>query len=203
MTDNNDTTLQSYEDHLQDYIASNVKPPGSGYTAWMDTVLGRIPKDGRVLELGSGDGRDAAYITSRGYALITTDAADGFVNLLKQKGFEAHKLNVLTDSFTNNFGADFDLVFANAVFLHFTPEQLQRVLRQAHGCLKQGGILAFSVKQGRGSEWSSNFLGAPRYFQFWQRPGLEKLVTAAGFTVQETTERQGSQAIWLHVTARK
>jgi SAM-dependent methyltransferase len=109
-------------------------------------------------------------------------------------------LNALQDE----FGHDYDALYANAVFLHFRPEQFQVVLRKSFDCLKPGGILAFSVKRGEGDGWSDHNLGAPRYFHYWQMSDLQEAVKAADFKIVELSERAGSgDNYWLQIIARK
>jgi len=164
---------------------------------WVDKVLGFVPEYGRVLELGSGYGRDAAYMESRGFEVLRTDAAKGFVDLLRSQGHRAEKLNALTD----NFGQSYDLVFAHAVFLHFKPDELKLVLKKVFDCLKPDGLLAFSVKEGEGDGWVDDYLGGPRYFYFWQAPELEKITSECGFSIIDITKRTGTRDNkWLHVS---
>jgi SAM-dependent methyltransferase len=198
MNDDNDKTLESYEGHVQDYVAANKPVTEGDLKAWIDRALSFAAKGATILELGSAYGRDATYIESLGYKVIRTDAVQGFVNLLRAGGHEARKLNVLTD----DFGKGYDMVFANAVLLHFSPEQFRQVLIKARNCLKPGGVLAFSVKKGNGDEWSSHNLGAPRYFHFWQQEALQSIVQDTGFKVEEISERK-SNFEWLQVIARK
>lgn len=197
--DDNDKTLQSYQDHIQGYVKVNKSVPDGEYRAWIDQAMGRIPKKGKILELGSAYGRDAAYIQSLGYHIEATDAVPGFVELLRKKGFDARKLNALTDE----FGSEYDMVFANAVFLHFTPEQFAIVLQKIKNCLKSGGILAFSVKKGSGAIWSIEYLDAPRYFYFWEQPELQNILEANELAIIKMIERIGSKAEWIHVIAKR
>src|ERR1039458_4299559 len=99
MNDDNDKTLQSYSDHVQDYVAGTPQDVSSDLREWIDQALALIPAGGTILELGSGPGRDATYIKSKGYKIIATDAVPGFVDLLLKAGHEARLLNVLTDDF--------------------------------------------------------------------------------------------------------
>ena len=197
MNDDNDKTLQAYEDHLDDYVAANKLVPVGEYKDWINRTLALVPKEGIILELGSGDGRDATFIQGLGYHIVPTDAAQSFVNLLNEKGFKAQKLNALTD----DYGSNYDMVFANAVFLHFTPGQFKEVLSKVKKSLKPGGVLAFSVKKGKGSHWSTKYLEAPRFFQFWEQPELQNMLEAEDFTITEMSERTGSKATWLHAIA--
>jgi SAM-dependent methyltransferase len=199
VTSDNDQTLEAYNDHVQDYVAANESTMSDSRKVIVKKVLALVPKGSQVLEIGSGFGRDADYIESLGYKVERTDAVEGFVELLKNQGHEVRKLNALTD----DFGNDFDLVYAQAVFLHFNPEQMKQVLKKSFNSLKPGGILAFSVKEGQGESWPNDYLGVPRYYCYWQEPALQKITESAGFSAVEIAKRQGIRDPWLHVTAKK
>ncbi|MBS0654127.1 MAG: methyltransferase domain-containing protein, partial [Verrucomicrobia bacterium] len=92
--------------------------------------------------------------------------------------------NVLTDPFPSTY----DLIFANAVFHHMDRDELRVILKKVHRSLKDQGILSFSVKFGEGEEWSDEKVGSPRYFCYWNREELYKLVEEAGFHIVGTSE---------------
>jgi 2-polyprenyl-3-methyl-5-hydroxy-6-metoxy-1,4-benzoquinol methylase len=195
----NDRTLQTYNDHIAEYVSGTPQTIYSSLKNWMDKALRLIPKGGAILELGSGFGRDATYMKSLGYHVTATDAAQGFIDLLQKAGHEARMLNALTDDFGNGY----DMVFAHAVLLHFTPEQTDLVIKKAFESLKSDGILAFSLKQGSGSKWTDEKLGSPRRFYYWQKPALEKLLEATAFSDFAITEGKSKNADWLYVIAKK
>ena len=199
MSGSNDETLKSYEHHVQRYIDGTSQSVFGAAKAWIDAALSGVPPQATLIELGSAFGRDAAYIASQGYVVECTDAVQGFVLDLRARGFDARQFNVLTDDLSGAY----DLIFANAVLLHFTRAEFSVVLKKLFSSLKAGGRFAFSLKQGRGEGWSSEKLGAPRYFCYWERESLEPLLAEAGFArwtiTQVTTER--AHAEWLFVTA--
>ncbi len=199
MNSDNDKTLQAYNANIQDYVAANRQVVEGGMKVWLDNVLKLVPEGGRILEIGSGYGRDAAYMETLGYDVLRTDAAEGFVDLLKSQGHKAEKLNALTD----DFGSSYDLVFAHAVFLHFKPEELKLVLHKCFDCLKPGAVLAFSVKEGEGDGYPDDYLGGSRYFRFWKKPELQEVTEATGFSSVEITERQGTRDAMLQVIAKR
>jgi SAM-dependent methyltransferase len=166
-------------------------------------VLGvaRNAPDGIVLEVGSGTGRDAEALESLGRRVRRTDATRAFVDMQRAEGHEADVLDVLGDALVDDEHGPYAAVFANAVFLHFTPDELQLVLAKVRGALGPGGVLGFSVKVGDGSEWSEHKLGLPRFFQYWRREPLRALVEAAGFRVVELREEPGANWDWLIVLA--
>lgn len=201
LASDNSVTLLSYKTKLQEYISSTPAIINDAELPWIDRSLGLIPRDGKILELGSGFGRNAAHIRDQGYDITCTDAVAEFVSLLQDKGFDARPLDALTD----DFGTGYDLLFANGVLMHFTHDETRAVLGKAYACLNDGGVLAFSVKQGDGSAWSEEKLGAPRYFRYWQPGEIKQLVTSQGFAWVDMLEGQTSlrNASWLYVIARK
>jgi len=196
MDDSNQQTLGAYEAHVQAYIDGTPQTVDGHVKTWIDESLGYLPAGASVLELGSAFGRDADYIEAAGYAIQRTDATKAFVDLLQERGHQARLLNALTDP----WGGPYDMVFADAVLLHFTVEQFNLALTKARASLQPQGILAFTVKQGEGSEWSDAKLGAPRFFQYWQAPALRQALETAGFTVLKLEADLSNK--WWQVIAR-
>jgi SAM-dependent methyltransferase len=193
--DPNDVTLDTYEAGAADYAARSADP-GPPVIAFLD-MLAELVGSGCVLELGSGPGRDADYLEGRGLRVIRTDGAASFVEMMRRKGHDAHRLDLRTDA----FGGPHDAVLADAVLLHLTPDQLEVVLRRLRAAVRDGGLLAFTVKQGTGAGWSMEKLGRPRYFAYWQEHALRRVLARAGWAVcslEHSTEPAGN---WLQVIA--
>jgi len=200
MTDSNHQTIQSYEAHVQEYINGTPQDVSGVVKEWLDEAIANLPKDARILEFGSAFGRDATYLQNLGYKVECTDATQAFVDLLNQKGFNARRLNAITD----DLGGQYDFVLANAVLLHFTRDETKQVLQKVFDALNPGGTFAFTLKQGEGEKWSEDKLGAPRYFCFWTEDQIRQLVEATGFTdVKVTGDKATANATWLQVIARK
>jgi SAM-dependent methyltransferase len=200
MAGSNEETLKSYEARVQAYVEGTAAAVAGAAKDWMDALLADLPIDARVFELGAAFGRDAEYIRSKGFRIACADAVPGFVAILRAKGFSAHVFNVLTDPLDETF----DLIFANAVLLHFTADEFAAALAKLRGALAPGGRLAFSLKKGRGEEWSEAKLGAPRFFRYWLAEDLPPFLRAAGFVSWDIGEARTARAHadWLFVTAR-
>lgn len=177
MSQENSTTIQSYEQHLQDYINGTPAQASDVVKAWIDRSINGLPQDAAILELGSAFGRDAAYMQSKGHTVQCTDAVTGFVDHLNKSGFSARHFNAITDKLVGPY----DLLFANAVLLHFTRSETEQVLVKIYNALKENGRFAFTVKQGHGESWSEAKINAPRYFCYWQADDLNALLTKIGF----------------------
>src|SRR4051812_23652083 len=76
---NNDQTIQAYNDNAEAYIDSMSPDIQGDVKTWIDRALKLLPKGSEIIELGSGAGREADYIETRGYKVIRTEAAPRFV----------------------------------------------------------------------------------------------------------------------------
>jgi SAM-dependent methyltransferase len=198
----NATTLHSYQQKAQIYVETTPHAIEGTHKEWTDKSLALIPKNGKILEIGSGFGRDAEYIRSQGFAIECSDAVPNFIKILKEKGFTARTLNLLKDPINGTY----DMVLANAVLLHFTPKETAHILQKVRAALKDGGIFALRVKKGDGAAWSNEKIGEPRYFYYWQPEELKATLTECNFDwldVIEGTTTLGSITDWLCVITRK
>jgi len=200
MSETNSTTLLAYEQRAQAYIDGTSHELAPATRDWIDAAIHGLPNDARILEIGSGFGRDAAYVIASGYRVECSDAAESFVRQLQSRGFAARKLNLLTHA----IGGGYDLILGNAVLLHFTSAEFSFALEKLRTALADGGRLAISLKNGEGEEWSVSKIGAPRFFHYWRALSLRQALEAANFhdisIVEATTDR--AHADWLYAIAR-
>lgn len=199
MNGSNNETLRSYEERVQEYIEGTSQAVTGAAKNWIDTALSDLPAKARLVELGSAFGRDAAYITAKGFEVECTDAVPGFVSQLQTRGFKARQFNAITDE----LGDQYDLILANAVMLHFTRDEFPFVLKKLFRSLKHGGRFAFSLKRGQGEAWSREKIGAPRFFCYWEREDLAPLLSDAGFArwIIDEVQTERTHAQWLFIIA--
>ena len=112
-------------------------------------------------------------------------------------------LNALTD----DLGTGHGLIFADAVFLHFNPDEMKLVLRKVFEALRLNGKLAFSLKRGNGEELTDQKLGAMRYFKYWEPDVIKAELETAGFSdiqIEIAEDYCGPQKPnWLMIIATK
>jgi SAM-dependent methyltransferase len=188
---NNSKTLAAYERNIGKFIERTPKNTIGETKIWLDSLIKKVTPDSNIFEVGSGFGRDAEYMTARGLTIHCSDGAAGFVNVLRQKGLDAQQFNAFTDDFTDKY----DLIFADAVFEHFTAAQLSVVLKKIFDATVTGGSLGFSVRRGDGEYWSTEKLGEKRYFCLWQPNELSELLSKVGYSVESVAESTGYQDI--------
>ncbi|HEV2402996.1 MAG TPA: class I SAM-dependent methyltransferase [Candidatus Saccharimonadales bacterium] len=191
-------TIQTYNEHVQDYVNHAQRDVPTSVKRLIDKAVAGYSKRSRILEIGSATGRDAAYLQSLGYAVECSDAPPKFVRLLKQNGFNARKINAITDELDSGY----DLVFANAVLLHFTREETKIVIGKIYRALIDHGRFAFALQRGEGEEWKKNLSNAPRYFCYWGDEQIQALIKRIGFAKVETTDIEPADR-WMHVIAYK
>ena len=192
-----DATIRAYQERMYRYLAAQ-REPRADVLAWHDRFVGLLPSGATVLELGSGPGTDADRLEAHGLHVLRSDATPAFVERLRGLGHAVLDLDVRTDPLPSGL----DGVFANAVLLHLTRDELPGALVRIREALRPGGVLASSLKEGDGEEWHDRKLGLPRRFTYWREAPLRSALEAAGFGVLSIEHVQGAADDWLQVLAR-
>ncbi|MCD6640134.1 MAG: class I SAM-dependent methyltransferase [Nocardioides sp.] len=201
-TDPVTATVAAYDTDAARYGQANPEMP-DGVRADIEEFVAMLPPGARVLEIGTGSGRDAALMEQLGLRVRRTDITPGFVDLLRARGLEAELLDPLVDDLSDPAGP-YDGVWANASLLHVLRDDLARVLTRLADVTRAHGVLRFSVKQGDGEGWSTHgAITRPRHFTYWQPEPLEEVVRGSGWTrVTTRSEIAGKRdERWIEVRA--
>lgn len=197
-------TIRSYDATAAEYAAEAAAMP-PWVAAEIDAFVTGLGGSGRVLEIGSGGGRDALAFEARGIGIRRTDIAAGFVDLLRKYGYAADQLDPLSDDLADpdHPGIPYDGIWACACLIHVARADLGTVLGRLAGATRTGGRLHVSVRDGDGERISED--GGRRYVETcWREPALRSAVTGAGWIVDaihHCTGRPGDR--WLSVRARR
>lgn len=159
----------------------------------------------RVLEIGSGSGRDALEMEELGLRVRRTDVTPTFVERLRDQGHTADLLDPLTDDLVDPAGP-YDGVWANASLLHVDRDDLPVLLGRLASTVRVGGVLRLSLKQGDGAGWSTHgHVPYARHFTYWQPGALGQVLRESGWhPVEQVSGVAGQRAeTWLETTAVK
>jgi len=126
-------------------------PSLSHWRAWEYAAYKHYKLDGRILDLGCGDGQYFCLIWPQALDVIGLDLNPGVAELGRQCGVY-HEVHVAPAHQIPEADASFDHVFANCSLEHM--DYLDTVLAEIHRCLKPGGTLLCSVVTDHFVQWS-------------------------------------------------
>jgi SAM-dependent methyltransferase len=172
----------------------------------LDRFVGDLPAGARVLEIGSGAGRQAAVLEKAGLSVRRTDITPAFVALIRRGGHAADVVDPLADDLSDpERDAPYDGVWASASLLHVRREDLPTVVRRVADVTCAGGVFHLSLKEGDGARFSTHgHVAGPRHFTFWREDQLREVLEGAGWSVTEVLHRPGLEGQpWLVVRARR
>lgn len=133
----------------------------------------------RILDVGSGPGRDGFLLKEAGKDVVCIDASSAMVELSKERGLESLCADFTSLPFTD---ASFDGVWSYTALLHVPKKEIEVPLKEIHRVLRVGGIFALGMIEGDSEEYrESSGVNMPRLFSFYQKAELEDIVTHIGF----------------------
>ena len=105
-----------------------------------------------ILDVGSGSGRDAAWLTEMGHEIVAVEPADK----LRKKAEQLHphpSIQWINDSLPTlaevyKLNLRFDLILVSAVWMHIAPGHRERSFRKLVNLLKPGGALILTLRHG-------------------------------------------------------
>ncbi|MCL4391446.1 MAG: class I SAM-dependent methyltransferase [Candidatus Parvarchaeota archaeon] len=156
-----------------------------------------------ILDAGCGFGRDSKHFVEQGLSVVGIDASIGMLRLARKNVPEAKF--ICMDMLKPAFKSDsFDGVWCCASLLHVRRKQARTVLNAFRKILKQRGILFVSVKEGRGERYKTYPDRTKRFFSYYSKKSLKKLVESADFKIVSLRRRDDElDDAWLTVLARK
>ena len=195
MKSEGDFNQNQYNANYLQYLESNSEGKIGGTTVNERVQLFErfVPKGRKVFEIGSGGGDEAIKLQESGYKVLASDYVPKFVDILKQKGLNAIEFDAKQDPIPAGFNA----VYANAVFVHFSPQELSDFLQRARQALIGEKTVFMSVIKGEGHERAARARGFERDFDYYSTEKLIDIVQKQGFDVLHTddTDEKWIQAV--------
>lgn len=157
-----------------------------------------LPK-GKILEIGSGGGRDANDLMAMGYEYTGIEISEGLISEAKKI---APKATFLFQSvYELSFPKDtFDGFWTCAVLLHMPKARISEALKSIHNVVKNGGIGFISLKRGEGEKFTEGDhvgISYKRFFSFWHEDEFTSILQKNYFEILESYELEHSNKRWL------
>ena len=159
-------TLDFYNNNSEQYYESTVKVDLSNiYSKFTD----KLPKEGHILDLGCGSGRDSLYFKNAGYKIT---AVDGSKNLAALASKLIEQEVIVTRFEDINLTEKYDGIWACSSLLHLNEVELEKLLLKLEEALEDKGILYMSFKYGN-KEYIDD---KGRYFNCYTEETMKELI---------------------------
>lgn len=175
----------------------------------IDRVLAQGPEGAKVLDVGCGSGRDAAYVMSRGFEVTGIDASKNIIDEAVRHHPELSGMLLrhrLPEPLPFDDGV-FDVALAMAVLMHLTREDARRALCEVARVTRPGGIVAYSVSIQRPGLDSDCLDAKGRHFVSLSSEEWSALNEASGLSKVESWESEdlgGREGIrWVTFVCRR
>jgi SAM-dependent methyltransferase len=156
----------------------------------------------RILDLGSGSGRDSQFFKKRGYNPLCFDISFEMIKLCKEKGLEAQIGDLEHLPFKDS---SFDGVWACASLLHTPKKKLNRILAKINNILSNNGIFYLGMKKGNfeGLIKSDRYSNSKRFFALYENQELKRLLNDSNFKILYHKKHCTKDATFLNYLAKK
>ncbi|MDO8572928.1 MAG: class I SAM-dependent methyltransferase [bacterium] len=175
-------TIQTYNQFAKEYDEETV----DFWKKFPKTFIDKFTKlaQGKVINIGSGPGRDALILKQGGLDVVCLDASEVMVKISQEKGLESIVGDFNKIPFEDEtFGG----AWAYTSLLHVPKQIIGISLQEIWRVLKPGAVLGLGMIEGD-TEGYKNTLkeireNAPRWFSYYKKEELEKLLGEHGFEI--------------------
>ena len=201
-----DSTIEFYDENAARMAARYEQIE---FGAYVDRFLTLVSAGSRVLEIGSGSGRDAARLLAAGMDVTILDASRAMLEQAVETHPElaGHELMVKLPGRIPVEAAEFDAVLSRATLMHVGLESLSHVFDEIARTVKLDGIFAYSVNTARSGLDVNGNDAEGRHFTCLDVRGWDALHRDAGFTTIDAVESEdvtGREGIrWVSFFTRK
>jgi len=168
---------------------------------WKDEMLrfNEYLPNGKIIEVGSGVGKDAQALISLGYDYVGTDASIGLLELAKQRNPSAQFIQKYAHELDPSLG-EFDGFWASAVLLHIPRNEIENSLLAISSVLRNEGVGFITMKEGEGERIDEK---TGRLFTYYKEDEFRDVLESTGFSVLEVGRRDTEKDNWLIFYVKK
>ena len=160
----------------------------------------------RILDIGAGTGRDAAWLAGMGHRVVAVEPTDA-MRLPAMKLHPSPAIEWLDDSLPElallrSRSEPFDLILLSAVWMHFDLAQRRQAMATLAALLRTGGTLIMRVRHGP----------VPPGRRMFEIPDNETIELAGAHNLQTVLNLRAESALaanrdagvsWTHLAFRK
>lgn len=191
-------SVKFYNDNADSFFNNTVNADMSDTYNIFEENLSK--KEGEILDLGCGSGRDSKYFLEKGYKVTALDLSP---TLAKKASDYIGQEVIIADMKTLDYTNKFIGIWACASLLHLTEVEILETLKRCHKALKKDGVIYASFKFGE-----QNYEKDDRSFTCFTKDKFLALINELDFYYRVTFETgdvrpgRGSER-WLNVILKK
>ena len=202
MTDLYKQNQNAYDQIVQAYAARNHGAMPDNLVPLAQGLVQHLDRDGCLLEVGCGIGRDMAWFEAQGVRVIGFDLSSGMLayagNIVRSP---LCQMNMCRIGFPSDY---FDAVWCCASLLHLPKKMVPLALDEIKRVLKPGGMFVLSVQEGGGEGWEESYVpGVQRFFARYQVDEMRPMLSGSGFVIQEALAAHSGNRDWLSFVSFK
>ena len=165
-----------------------------------------LPKGARIVELGSGNGRDAVYFSKKGFHVIAIDQSHN-AKLLTQSKIEhdlISNLQFVESDFTNDTFESYkniDVFYSRFTMHTITQKQQSKLLQNVFNKLCKGGLFLIEARTindplyGQGDGLSDHGFLTDHYRRFIEAQAFIRDCFSIGFELVYMIEKSGFSVV--------
>jgi SAM-dependent methyltransferase len=143
-------SIEWYNLHAESVIERHESIRATDANAWLRKDLPRSPA--RVLDVGAGPGRDAAWLYSLGHKVVAVEPSRRMAAHANRLG-RCRNIEWIDDRLpqlakVSARKSRFDFILSNAMWMHLAPDERAPAIASLLGLLLPGGMLAIAFSQG-------------------------------------------------------
>ena len=156
---------------------------------------------GKVLDVGSGPGRDGVILQKAGLNVTCLDASEEMIKISTERGLNSVLGDFNNLPFENN---SFNGVWAYTSLLHIPKQQIHIPLSEIYRVLKLNGIFGLGLIEGETELYrESSGVDKPRWFSFYKKEEISKLMSEHNFELMYFKEFKVNTKNYLNYILRK
>lgn len=134
---------------------------------------------GKILDIGSGPGRDAMLLKEKGLDVTCLDASQAMLKICKKRGLKTILSDFKTIPCEDNSCSG---IWAYTSLLHVPKNEISEVIKEIKRVLKSDGILGLGLIEGEGEIYKESAgVNMPRLFSYYQKSEIEEILKNHGF----------------------
>ncbi len=174
-----------------------------------DFLLSSLKPGGRLLELGCGSGRDAAFMISQGFKVLATDGSASVVEQAKihHPELSGHVVHLkLPGGLSSKLGT-YDGIYAVAVLMHLSVQEIESTISAVNSLLATKGRFVFSVPARRDEVMTNEFDFKGRRFTTLSPEGWKNICLKYNLQIVRTMISEDGLGrdgiVWMNCLAEK